>query len=132
MNTCSERPDASAASGGGVSGLVNWEEIARDLLRHLQDEITAVPSDDTARALLDEVVDYPGVPAEWRTRELGTSPPPVLTVEFRKDGRSLRFFSTIATFGTARDVTVEELRVECTFPVDEETEAFCRELAREE
>jgi len=112
------------------SVVVNWEEIARDLLRHLQDEITAVPSDDTARALLDEVVEYPGVPDEWRTRELGASPPPVLTVEFRKDGRSLRFFSTIATFGTARDVTVEELRVECAFPADEETGALCRELAR--
>jgi len=110
---------------------VNWEEIARDLLRHLHEEISAVPSDETARSLLEEVLAYPDVPDEWRTRELGASPPPVLTVEFRKDDRSLRFFSTIATFGTARDVTVDELRIECAFPADHATDAFCRELARD-
>jgi hypothetical protein len=41
----------------------------------------------------------------------------------------LRFFSTIATFGTPQDVTLEELRIECSFPADDVTERFCRELA---
>jgi transcriptional regulator with XRE-family HTH domain len=110
--------------------VVNWEEIARDLLRHLYDEVAASPADARTRALLDEVLAYPGVPAKWRTRELMTAPPPLLTVRFRKDGQELRFFSTITVFGTPRDVTVDELRIECTFPADDETADFCRALAR--
>ena len=41
----------------------------------------------------------------------------------------LAFFSTITTFGTPRDVTIDELHIECCFPVDEATAALCRRLA---
>jgi transcriptional regulator with XRE-family HTH domain len=111
------------------SVVANWEEIARDLLRHVQEDVAAMPSDVSARALLDEALSYPGVPAHWRTRELDGSASPVLTVEFRRGDQWLRFFSTITTFGTARDVTVEELRIECAFPADEATAKICRSLA---
>ena len=110
------------------SVVMNWTEVAGGLIRHLHDEVAASPSDAKARALLEEVLRYPGVPNDWRTRELGVEPPPLLTVEFRKNERSLRFFSTITTFGTPRDVTLDELRIECTFPSDVETADFCREL----
>ncbi len=109
--------------------LVNWEEIAGDLIRHLHDEIAAAPWDLEARALLEEVLRYPGVPSRWRARELGTSPPPLLTVVFRKEDRELCFFSTLTTFGTPRDVTIDELRIECWFPSDDETARICRALA---
>jgi MmyB-like transcription regulator ligand binding domain len=71
--------------------VANWEEVAGDLLRHLHDERSAVPFDARARELLDELLRYPGVPAEWRNRELGAAPSPLLTVRFRKDGRELWF-----------------------------------------
>jgi transcriptional regulator with XRE-family HTH domain len=112
------------------SAVVNWEEVAGDLIRHLHDEVAAAPSDAKARALLDEVLRYPDVPARWRTRDLAAAPPPLLTVHFRRGERDLRFFSTITTFGTPRDVTLDELRIECAFPADDATAAFCRELAR--
>jgi transcriptional regulator with XRE-family HTH domain len=111
----------------GVIG--NWEEVAGDLIRHLHEEVAAAPSDPAARALLDEILAYPGVPAGWRTRELGTAPSPMLTTVLRSRGRELRFFSTMTTFGTARDVTLEELHIECCFPVDDATAEFCRQLA---
>jgi hypothetical protein len=53
-------------------------------------------------------------------------------VRFRKDDRELRFFSTITTVGTARDVTIDELRIECTFPADDATAELCRTLARDD
>lgn len=112
--------------------VVNWEEIAGDLIRHLHDEVAATPSDAKARALLDDVLRYPGVPARWQTRELSSAPSPLLTVHFRKGDQDLRFFSTITTFGTPRDVTIDELRIECTFPADEATGERCRALARDE
>ncbi|MGH8702733.1 MAG: helix-turn-helix domain-containing protein, partial [Burkholderiales bacterium] len=39
--------------------VVNWEEVAGDLIRHLHDEVAAAPSDARARALLDEALRYP-------------------------------------------------------------------------
>lgn len=109
--------------------VVNWDEVAGDLIRHLHEEVAIAPSDPSARALLDEVLAYPGVPARWRLRELGAPLPPVLTVIFRRGGRELHFFSAITTFGTPRDVTLDELRIECAFPGDDDTAAFCHALA---
>ena len=111
------------------SVVANWQEIAGDLIQHLHDEIAAAPSDDRARRLLAEVLAYPDVPAGWRTREVGVSPSPLLTVVFRRDARELRFFSTITAFSTPRDVTLDDLRIECAFPADDITAQLCRSLA---
>ena len=112
------------------AALVNWEEVAGDLIRHLHKVVADSPTDTAARRLLEEVLAYPGVPASWRWRELGVKNSPLLTTAFRAaDGRELRFFSTITTFGTPRDVTLDELHIECCFPVDEATASCCRELA---
>ncbi|MFP2929576.1 helix-turn-helix domain-containing protein [Pyxidicoccus sp. 3LG] len=112
--------------------LANWEEVAGDLIRHLHHAVAAAPTDATARALLDEVLGYPGVPTRWRTRELGTATSPLLTTVFRREGQELRFFSTLTTFGTPRDVTIDELHIECCFPEDDATTELCEKLARED
>ncbi|MCF7222249.1 helix-turn-helix domain-containing protein [Marilutibacter chinensis] len=110
----------------------NWEEVAGELLRHLHALAASAPSDLKARALLDEVTAFPGVPSQWRRRELGSVPAPVLNVVFRHDGRTLGFFSTLTTFGTPRDITVDELHIECCFPADAATAAFCHALKERE
>ena len=112
--------------------VMNWEQVASDLIRHLHDEIAATPSDTKAVALLDDLLHYPGVPPAWRTRQIGSVPTPLLTVHFRTGDTDLRFFSTITRFGTPRDVTIDELRIECTFPADESTAEVCRRLARDD
>jgi transcriptional regulator with XRE-family HTH domain len=111
------------------SAIVNWEDVAGDLIRHLHDLVAATPSDEAARKLLEEALAYPGVPRHWRTRDLGSAPSPLLTTIFRVDDRQLSFFSAITTFGTPRDVTIDELHIEACFPMDEATEDFCRALA---
>ena len=108
--------------------LVNWQEIAGDLIRHLQAHIAASPADERAAVLLREVLAYPGVPAGLGSREIGMLTTPLLTTIFRKDDVELRFFSTITTFGTPRDVTLEELHIECSFPADQSTATVCRAL----
>lgn len=107
----------------------NWEEVAGELIRHLHDRVAAAPGDCDARALLDELLSYPGVPARWRLRDLSATPSPLLTTVLQRDGVELRFFSTITTFAMPRDITLDELHIECCFPVDEDTAAFCRRLA---
>jgi transcriptional regulator with XRE-family HTH domain len=106
----------------------NWEEIAGHLLRHLHSEVAASPGDSKAKALLDEMLAYPGVPAHWRYREPGAELAPIMTTSFRRYGVSVNLFSTITTFGTPRDVTLDELHIESCFPLDEQSAQFCRTL----
>lgn len=108
--------------------MMNWEETAGDLVRHLHNQIAMAPWDQRAQALLAEVITYPGIPARWRTREIGAPTSPLMTTNFQKGDIKLRFFSTITTFGTPHDVTLEELHIECSFPVDQATDRACREM----
>src|SRR5258705_5809518 len=105
-----------------------WEGTAGDLIRDLHNQTAGSRSEDRSKELLAEVLAYPGVPTRWRTREIGAPTTPLLTTTFRKGEVELRFFSTFTTFGTPQDVTLEELRIECSFPADEATAATCREL----
>jgi transcriptional regulator with XRE-family HTH domain len=116
------------APGGLRLRVLNWEEVAGDLIRLLHQEAAAAPGDERIRALLEEVLSYPGVPGRWRRRDPTAPPAPLLTAAYDLEGRTLRFFSTIATFGTPHDVTLDELRIECAFPADEETERYCHDL----
>lgn len=109
--------------------IVNWEEVAAKFLRHLQEELVAAPHDARARELLDQVMLYPGVPEQWRRRDLGSEPDPVLTMTFRSPAGNLRFFETITTFASPRDITLDELRIDCAFPADAHTAKLCAQLA---
>jgi hypothetical protein len=54
---------------------------------------------------------------------------PVLPMHFRKGDVSLQLFTAIATLGTPQDVTLQELRIETFFPVDDATEKTFRAWA---
>jgi hypothetical protein len=108
------------------SVIANWEELAVDIIRHLHNQVAVAPSDTKSRKLLEEVLAYPGVPEGWRTREPGSAPQPLMNTVFGNGEVELRFFSTITTFGTPHDVTLDELRIECMFPADEATAETCR------
>lgn len=53
----------------------------------------------------------------------------VLCPRIRFGDRVVKTFSTVARFGAARDVTLQELRVELVFPADAESAAFFESLA---
>src|SRR5438128_579434 len=50
--------------------IANWDEVARDIIRRLHQEIAWVPTDEALQSLLSEAVAYPGVPEQWRAPEL--------------------------------------------------------------
>ncbi|MDB5991220.1 MAG: family transcriptional regulator [Herbaspirillum sp.] len=106
----------------------NWEEVAGNLLRHLHNEVAASVADTKAKDLLEEMLGYPGVPTHWRHHQPGAAPAPILTTSFDHGGVKLSFFSTMTTFGTPRDITLDELHVEACFPVDAPTAEFCKSL----
>jgi transcriptional regulator with XRE-family HTH domain len=112
--------------------IVNWTDIAGWYIRHLHEEIAASPSDQGSRQLLKEILAYPGVPRHWRFRDVDSEVSPVLNLVYRSSAGQLRFFETITTFAGPRDITLDELRIECFFPADEKTTDFCARLAHGE
>jgi transcriptional regulator with XRE-family HTH domain len=92
-----------------IANLAEWRE---HLLHRLRRQVMLTGDDETG-ALLAELEAYPSPEGE---------PPPHndIVVPLRlRDG--LAFFSTVATFGTAVDITVSELSIEAFFPADEAT-----------
>ena len=59
----------------------NWEAVAQALVRRVHREALGATRDDAGRALLAEVLDYPGVPARWRTPDLGEYEAAVVAAE---------------------------------------------------
>lgn len=104
----------------------NWEALAGPLVQQLHRD---VGTDESTRALLDELLASPNVPRQWRTPDPAAASAPLLSLALEKGDFRVNLFTTIATLGTPQDVTLQELRVECFFPADEATEALARRLA---
>ena len=98
--------------------VVNFGEWRGHVLDRLAKQV-ATTADERLAALYDELAGYPGPAHEHDT----TDPvhDVVTPLKIRTDDGVLSFFSTIATFGTATDVTVAELAIESFFPADAHT-----------
>ena len=108
--------------------IVNWEELAGCLVNSLHRQVAETGSDSMTR-LRDELLGYPGVPSRWSVADPTVAMPPLVSMQLRKDDLSLTFFSMITTLGTPRDVTLQQLKIECFFPADTVTEQTARRLA---
>jgi transcriptional regulator with XRE-family HTH domain len=104
--------------------VVNWKAIAPVLWCRAQREAEVFGSPEML-AVLSEL--SPHQDAETLAGAASDLPLlPVLPVEICGDGVRISFFSVIATFGTAQDITTDELRMESMFPADEATENLFR------
>jgi transcriptional regulator with XRE-family HTH domain len=106
----------------------NWETVAQALVRRVHREAVGGALDAAGRQLLAEILAYPGVPARWRSPDLGTPVVPVVPVSFRHGERAFHFFSAVTVLGTPQDITLQELRIECFFPLDEPSADAARSL----
>ena len=105
--------------------IVNWEETASAYIQWLHRDLLRT-GDPKTGALLQELLAYPGIPKKWLSLDLDASTAPFLAMRFRKGKTELHFFTTIASLGTPYDITLHELRIECFFPADAETERALR------
>lgn len=55
----------------------------------------------------------------------------MIPMSFIRDGALLSYFSLVTTVGTPQTIASQELRVECMYPADEETEALHMKLLAE-
>jgi transcriptional regulator with XRE-family HTH domain len=107
--------------------VTNWPEVAKALVTRVRREAIGGVADPR---LLAEVLAYPDVPASLHAVDPTVPLMPIVPVRFAKGDQRFDFFSTVTTLGTPQDVTVQELRIECFFPADEETRAAARRLGR--
>jgi transcriptional regulator with XRE-family HTH domain len=106
----------------------DWEGVCALLLSRLRREVdtTGRPGE---RALLAEILNYPGLPEAVLSVDPEVAPSPVIPLTLGAGGVSLSLFSMISTFGTAQDVTTDELRIESFFPADEASAALLKMMA---
>jgi transcriptional regulator with XRE-family HTH domain len=109
---------------------VNLGQWSAHLLARVRREAAAT-GDRELEALYEEARAYPGV---------STEPPPgeraeadiAVPLVLREGEQTLSFISTIATFGTAVDVTLSELSIEAFYPANAQTAMrMLRELGAE-
>ncbi|SMG12038.1 helix-turn-helix domain-containing protein [Paraburkholderia susongensis] len=105
--------------------VANWETVARSLIQRVQRESVGHVVDLQTQQLLDALLSYPGVRPEWRSQGMAGSASmlPMVPMGFINGGEVLNYFSMITTVGTPLTVAAQELRIECMFPADGETEA---------
>jgi transcriptional regulator with XRE-family HTH domain len=122
---------ASLHPEGFAARTANFAEWGRYLLGVLR-RIESSAVDPVASALLEEVGAYPNV------RALTDAPPLALeaergllvSCELALPDARLALFTTLATLGLPRDITLAELTVELFYPADEATGDALRRLAR--
>jgi len=97
----------------------NWSEVAQSLLERIRREAVGRVVDERTKALLA----YSGEPFAAKATTISGSTP-VIPLSFRKNGRVLNYFSMVTTVGSPQSITAQELRVECMFPADDDTELY--------
>ncbi len=103
--------------------IVDFPSYGRHLLTRLRRDVEVL-GDPALEALLTEVEGYPGLDAPCASAPSDGA----LVLRLQDQAGELRFFTTIATFGTPFDVTVSELAIESLFPADEATAQRLRAL----
>jgi transcriptional regulator with XRE-family HTH domain len=108
----------------GIKPLIaNWKAIAPLLWHRARREADALGGQEMKDVLAD-LSQYQDSETLWAAEE--TALVPVLPLEVQKDGLRMSLFTVIATFGTAQDVTADELRIESFFAADEATDKLFR------
>jgi transcriptional regulator with XRE-family HTH domain len=113
---------ASLHPDGMAARIVNYGEWRAHLLDRLRRQVV-LTGDERLAALRDELEGYPG---EEHHEVAGSEI--AVPLRFRVGDDELAFFSTVATFGTAVDITLAELAIEAFFPADAATAEALRRL----
>ena len=109
----------------------NWDQVAGDLVQRAHREAVGGTPNQALKQVLKEILAYPGVPERFGSIDPDVALVPFVPISFKKGDLAVRYFSLVTTLGTPQDVTLQELRVECFFPADTETERTAARLFAE-
>ena len=110
-----------------ISNLANWSGY---LLARLRREIEAT-GDRELELLYEELIAYPGTTTEFDPAGPLNSNDALFMQELRLDDRELAFFCTLTTFGTPRDLTLDELSIVSFYPANPQTAEALRAAVSE-
>lgn len=108
--------------------LTNWQEVVAYFVRSVEADAAADATKESA-ALRERLLSYPGVQESLATPSAETVAPPVLPMRFAKGQVSLELFTTLTILGMPQDASLQEMRIECFFPLNEETRRVFRQWA---
>jgi len=108
--------------------LTNRADIVLYFLHSVEADAAADGTVESAE-LLARLLNYADVRSVTSSGALLTVNGPVLPMHFQKGNTRLRLFTTVATLGTPQDITLQELRIESFFPMDDETRTAFRNWA---
>lgn len=112
--------------------VVDWERVARTLLSRAHREALAHPGDGDLGTLVRSLFEYPDVPESFRQPDFSSPSEPTLAFRVRRGALELAFLTTVTVFNAPQNVTLDELRIESYFPLDEATARACERLMQEE
>ena len=119
--------DAFLAPGPMREMIVNFSAVGWLFLRRMRREVADSGPDERLLELLNRAEAYmKDVPVDVEN----AGPELVVCPHFRIGDQVIKTVAMVARFGTAREVTLDELRVELVFPRDKEAEAFFRQSAQ--
>ena len=104
--------------------VTNWSAVGPLMWRRAQREAEALGGLEM-KAVLDDLAPLQDPTLLWSAAD--TALVPVMPFNMQVGDLRISMFAVVATFGTAQDVTADELRIETLFPADAETEALFRE-----
>ena len=116
------------APNGLKPHILNWTHIRAALLRRLRRE--AAGNANSPSEALRRKFDSDPLPPVGDISHHDDSSDPMLSLELRVGDTSLRLFTTFTTFGTPQDVSLQELRIDMSFPADEMTRRFLAAAAK--
>jgi transcriptional regulator with XRE-family HTH domain len=100
--------------------IADFPAVAESLIQRVYRESVGRIVDDRTKTLLANLLAFPDVdPPAVGGVQAAT---PVIPLSFIDGGRRLNYFSMVTTVGTPQTVAAQELRIECMFPADDETE----------
>lgn len=106
----------------------DWNNFAHSLLARLHRESLLKSYDTRLSELIERLLNYPGVPEEWRVPDFSISSEACSTFQLQNEEMQLSFISTITTFSVPQNITAQEILIETLFPLDDRTEQACIEI----
>jgi hypothetical protein len=103
--------------------IADFPAVAENLIQRVYRESVGRLVDEKTKTLLATLLAFPDVDPPSVAPSV-QAVMPVIPLSFIRDGKRLNYFSMVTTVGTPQAVAAQELRLECMFPADEETEAL--------
>jgi len=118
---------------GLADRLLNLTDLAAVMMQQLR-RSCAITGDPALQTLLDEVLDYPNIQRIRPLLDIAehsasyTDPPLLIPFRLATPLGEVNLFTTLTTFGTPMDVTLDELAIELFYPSDDRSADVLRDL----